>query len=192
MKHIDNRSAARIAASFGAATLMALGTALPSFADVTITGATQSGGGLTYGLFTGVTLNGTAQTSTGTFTFQNIIDPRGTGAGWNISMTLTPFSEWSTTYVGGGKAFATSSLQVTTASVVSWVDVTSSPTSTVTPAPVTTVLDAGAPVKLVSAAVGGGMGSYSLSMMTATLNVPANAYARQYKSDATVTTNAVP
>ncbi len=50
----------------------------------------------------------------------------------------------------------------------------------------TTALDTGSAVKLSSAAAAGGMGSYSFSNMTATLTVPANVYAKVYKTDATV------
>jgi len=36
------------------------------------------------------------------------------------------------------------------------------------------------------------MGSYAFSNMTSTLTVPANAFAKTYKSDATVSLNATP
>jgi hypothetical protein len=189
-----------LAASLGIVGAVALGSALPvgATADtgVTITGGTLSGGGLTFnntGAFTGVTLNGSQQTTTETLSIANITDARGTGAGWNDSLTLTQLKQYSAgAYVVGGYTLPTSSIKVTTAPVVSLVDSTSSAASTITPVATNTALDTGSAVKLLDAAANGGMGSYSFSNITMTLTIPANAYAATYKTDATVSLNAVP
>ncbi len=190
---------ARVSLGLGAAALLTLGTSLSAFAaadtGATISGGTLSGGGLTFATFGAITLNGAKQTSTAAFSLANVSDARGTGAGWNVSLTLTPLAEYNTTtlaYVASGKTLAASSIMVTTAPIVSLVDSTSSPANTITPVATTTALDTGSAVKLLDAALNGGMGSYSFSNMTSTLTVPANAYAKTYKSDATVSLNATP
>jgi len=190
---------ARVSLGLGAAALLTLGTSLSAFAaadtGATISGGTLSGGGLGFATFGAITLNGAQQTSTAAFTLANVTDARGTGAGWNVSLTLTPLAEYNTgtsAYVTGGKTLAASSIKVTTAPVVSLVDSTSSPATTITPVATTTALDTGSAVKLLDAAANGGMGSYAFSNMTSTLTVPANAFAKTYKSDATVSLNATP
>ncbi len=188
---------ARVSLGLGVAALLTLGTSLSAFATTdtgaTITGGTLSGGGLGFATFGAITLNGAQQTSTAAFTLANVIDGRGTGAGWNVSLSLTPLAEYSgSAYVTGGKTLAASSIKVTTAPVVSLVDSTSSPATTITPVATTTALDTGSAVKLLDAAANGGMGSYAFSNMTSTLTVPANAFAKTYKSDATVSLNVAP
>jgi len=173
------------------ATVLAL-MATPAFAaadtGVAITGGTLSGGELGFTPFSAVTLDGTAKTSTAVWTIANVIDPRGTGAGWNVSLTLTPFKEYvDTAYVTeGGKTLAASSIKVTTAPIVTQVDETSSAASTITVVAAQIALDTGSPIKLLSASADGGMGSYAVSDLTTTLSIPANAYAATYKTDATV------
>jgi hypothetical protein len=188
---------ARVSLGLGAAALLTLGTSLSAFASTdtgaVISGGTLTGGGLGFASFGAITLNGAQQTSTAAFTLANVTDARGTGAGWNVSLSLTPLAEYSgSAYVTSGKILAASSIKVTTAPVVSLVDSTSSAANTITPVATTTALDTGSAVKLLSAATAGGMGSYSFSNMTSTLTVPANAYAKTYKSDATVSLNATP
>jgi len=94
--------------------------------------------------------------------------------------------------VAGGKSLAASSLQVTTAPVVSQVDTSSSPANTVVSVPTGTALDTGSAVTLLSAALDRGMGSYSASALTAQLTIPASAYAKSYKTDATISLDATP
>ena len=190
---------ARLALGLGVTAVLGLGSTLSAFAaadtGAVITGGTLAGGGLGFASFGAITLNGAQQTSTAAFTLANVTDARGTGAGWNVSLNLTPLAEYNTgtsAYVPSGKTLAASSIKVTTAPIVSLVDSTSSPATTVTPVATTTALDSGSAVKLLSAAVNGGMGSYSFSNLTATLTVPANAYAKTYKSDATVSLNVAP
>jgi len=190
---------ARVTLGLGVAAVLTLGTTLSAFAaadtGATITGGTLSGGALGFATFGAITLNGAQQTSTAAFTLANVIDGRGTGAGWNVSLALTPLAEYNTgtsAYVASGKTLAASSIKVTTAPIVSLVDSTSSAATTITPVATTTALDTGSAVKLLDAAANGGMGSYAFSNMTSTLTVPANAFAKTYKSDATVSLNATP
>jgi hypothetical protein len=177
--------------------VLALGGSLPAFAaadtGVAVTGGSLSGGAITFNDFGGITLDGTDQTTTATWSIANVIDARGSGAGWNVSLALTQLAEYDavgTSYVASGKKLATGSITVTTAPVVT--AVSGSAASTVTPVTANTALDTGSAVTLLSAAVNGGMGEYSFSDLTATLAIPANAYAKTYKSDATVSTNLVP
>jgi hypothetical protein len=157
---------------------------------VTVTGTTLSGGSLTFGAFGVITLNGTLQTTTGTWAVANVIDATGTGAGWNLALTLTALKEFDT--VGGDyvtvtpKTIATSSVKVTTAPIVTLADATSSAANTITPIGTAVALDTGSPVKLLSAAAAGGMGSYSVSDISTTLSTRADTYAATYKTDATV------
>lgn len=165
-------------------------TVIPAFAvadpGVVIAGGDLSGGDVTFADFTAITLDGTEKTSTANWVIANVVDPRGTGAGWNLTLALTQFKEFEADYVAEGKTLATSSIKITTVLVVSKADETSSAVETITVVDVNTALDTGSPVGLLSAAADGGMGSYIVSDMVATLTIPANTYARTYKTDATV------
>jgi hypothetical protein len=182
------------------ATAMAFGIAATAFSTQsfasttsTVDGGTLSGGAIT---FSGLpaTLNGALVTSSANWAIGDISDARGTGAGWNLALTLTQFKEVDGTgaYVTGGKAFATNSLKVTTVPTIAKKDSTSSESSTITPIASGTALDTGSSVKLLSAALDGGMGSYTLGNLGVTLSIPANAYAKTYKTDATVSLNTAP
>jgi hypothetical protein len=201
MKHFP-RSLKGIVAAIAAVGILALGGSMPAFAagvtvtGVTITGASPTFAGLTFnntGAFAGVTLDGTQKTTTETLTIGNVVDPSGTGDGWNVSLGLTQLSQWnSTDTYTGTYTLPFSSIKVTTAPMVSLVDSSSSAASTVTPVSTTTPLDTGVGVKLLSATTGGGMGSYAISNATMTLTVPAKAYAVTYKTDATVSLTSTP
>jgi hypothetical protein len=156
---------------------------------VTINGDTLSGGAITFADFAAITLNGQQQTQDATWAIGNIIDPRGTGLGWNLSLSLTPLKEYNTgtsEYVTDGHTIPASSITVKTAPTITEADGTSSPANVLAAVPVSTALDTGTPVKLVIADAGEGMGSYAVTSMTATLAVRADAYAATYKTDATV------
>jgi hypothetical protein len=187
----------RLLISLGLVATLGLSAAGPAFAvadtGVTVTAGSLTGGGLTFSNFSSVQLDGTAKTTTATWSIANITDARGSGAGWKDSLTLTQLAEHNgTIYVFSGHTIPTSSIKVTTAPVVSQADLTSSPAITVTPVANDTALDTGSAVKLLSASLLGGMGSYSFSNMTSTLTVRANTYAATYKSDATVSLTSGP
>ena len=156
---------------------------------VTINGDTLSGGAITFADFGAVTLNGQQQTTTSTWNIGDIIDSRGTGAGWNLSLTLTQLKEYDTlgsAYVTDGYTIPTGSVAVSTVPTVALADGTSSPADTITAVVSSTQLDTGSPIKLLSAALDGGMGSYEIGDLTAQLTLRADAYAATYKTDATV------
>jgi hypothetical protein len=182
------------------ATVMAFGIAATafstqSFADTTSTvdGGSLSGGNITFSPLS-AQLNGSQTTTSANWSIANITDARGTGAGWNLSVSLTQFKEVDGTgaYATGGKILATNSLKVKTVPTIEQKDLTSSATSTITPVESGTALDTGSTVKLLSAAVDGGMGSYTFGNLGVELTIPANAYAKTYKTEATVTLNTAP
>ncbi|MDB5058288.1 MAG: hypothetical protein JWO59_1760 [Chloroflexi bacterium] len=189
----------RLCISLGLVALTSLAQATPigatADAGVAFAAGTLSGGAITFSNFGGVTLNATRQTTTATWSIANISDARGTGTGWHLSLTLAQLAEYNTgttSYVAGGKKLPTSSVTVFTAPTVSLVDLSSSATNTITPVSAGTALDTGSPVKLLSAAIGGGMGTYSFGAMTVSLSDPATTYARTYETDATVTLEDAP
>ncbi len=156
-------------------------------AEVTITGGTLSGGDITFANLTNIALDGTAKTATADWSIGNIIDARGTGAGWNATLELSQFKQWENdAYVPEGHTLATSSLLATTVPVVSKADETSSDASAITVILQNTPLDTTSPVKLLSSDINDGMGSFAISDMTVTLYVPANVLASTYKTDAVV------
>ena len=160
----------------------------------TVSGGDLTGGGVGFAPLS-ATLNGSQITTSTDWTIADIIDARGTGAGWNVSMTLTQFQEFDTEtndYVANGKSLATNTLKVKTVPTIAQKDTTSSPTSTITPVSLGTVLDTGSVVKLLSADNDGGMGSFSFGNLGVELTIPANAYAKTYKTEATVSLNTAP
>jgi len=166
---------------------------VPAFAtaagdsQVSITGGNLSGGVIGFGNFSGISLDGTAKTATATWTIGNVIDARGTGAGWSVSLTLTQFKEWLTdAYVADGDTLATSSVRATTIPGVTAVDESSSAAADINVVAAETALDTATSVKLLTSDVNEGMGGFAVSDLTVTLYVPANTYAHTYKTDATV------
>lgn len=155
--------------------------------QVSITGGALSGAVIGFGNFSPIALDGSKKTITADWTIGDVVDATGTGAGWNVSLTLTQFKEWLTdAYVTDGKTLDSMSMNVTTAPVVTQVDETSSDSGTVTVVADAVALDTTSPIKLLSSALAGGMGSFSVSDMGVTLSIPANAYAVTYKTEATV------
>lgn len=184
------------------ATALALGIAATAFSTQSFAAeqsiSTISSGDLTGGTFgfnpLAATLDGTQKTTTANWTIDNIIDARGTGAGWDLKLNLTQFKEVDENgvYVTDGKSIAMNSLFVSTSPTVTKADETSSDLDTITTVSTNTALDTNSEVKIVSAVQGGGMGSYAVSDLGVTLVIPANAYAKTYKADATVTLNTAP
>jgi len=159
----------------------------PEGSQVAITGGSLSGGDISFTNFTAVELDGTKKTTTATWTIGDVVDARGTGAGWNTTLQLTQFKEWLVdVYVTDGRTLATGSVTVTTAPSLTEVDETSSLASDITVIAVETALDTMAPVKLLISDSDEGMGSYTVTDMTVTLNLPASVHAGTYKTDATV------
>ena len=163
--------------------------------NVTVSASNLTLGAIAIGDFTGVTLDGTVNTTTTTMSAFDVNDSRGTGAGWNVTIGATEFAEWDSTlnagaggYVTGGKTIGTSRTEMATATVAK-ADSTSSAPPTMTAGAYT--LDAGSAVKIASAAADGtGMGSYTITpggTNGVTLTVDADTYAKAYRSNVTVT-----
>jgi hypothetical protein len=160
--------------------------------NVTVTGGSLSITNPTVGDFTGVTLDGTAKSTTATFAGFSATDARGTGAGWNVTAQASQFAEWDSSlndgaggYVDGGKTLALGSLSMP-APTVAKADTTSSAVPSITAGPY--AIDAASAVKIASAAANGtGMGSYDFTQGgNLTLSIPASAYAKAYRSTVTV------
>lgn len=160
--------------------------------DVTVTAADLTLGTIAIGDFSGVTLDGTVNSSTATMSAFDVNDSRGSGAGWNVTIGATEFAEWDSTlnagaggYVASGKTIGASRTSMATASAAK-VDATSSALPSMTAGAYT--LDAGSAVKIASAAADGtGMGSYTITPGGVSLTVDADTYAKTYRSDVTVT-----
>ncbi len=132
----------------------------------------------TLGNFATITLNGSPQLTSAALTRFMVNDATGSGSGWHVDYTLTQLS------TGGGTphTLATGSVD-TKAPVVTTDPGTTSAAPSVFDAP---GVDDGAAHKVVSAAIGAGMGVYLVSPRPFVLHAPADAYAGTYSTTATV------
>lgn len=154
---------------------------------------TLRGGDIQFSDFQSVVLNGKRQTTTATWAFADIVDASGMDEGWNLSLTLTPMQEWSgTAYVENGAVWGESSLKVDTMPVLSPMDGSDQSNVQVSTVEPSTALDTSTPVKVLINHGGAGVSSFSVSNMTVSLDIPANAYAGTYKTDATIALTAGP
>jgi len=127
--------------------------------------------------FSGVTLNGTPQLTSLSVDPFTVVDATGSGAGWNVLLTIPDLSD------GGGHTIAASNISMT-APVVT-VATTSSITNVVGHA------SAGgfnAGEKIVTAALGDGEGTYLVAPRILKLTVPVTTFAATYTSAATIAT----
>lgn len=182
----------------GAAAALSLTMAGPALASddssVTVTGGTlHFETDPLVGVFSGVTLNGQATTTTAVMDDFTIIDARGTGQGWVLEMEASVMKEWDG--VAGDykeispRTLAAGSLVIEPLSVTA--DGTSSPLPEMET--VSVAIDEGA-VILATAEVDEGMGTYDFTdadtgdtEIEITLSLPANTYAAEYRSDLTIT-----
>lgn len=128
-----------------------------------------------------LTLNGVDQTVSYTLPAQ-AIDPRGTGAGWNLTVTSTQFSD------GSGHTFPTTASSITAASNACGASSTCTTAANSVGYSALTVPagpTAPAAVKFFNAAANTGMGKLDVSA-TVGVAVPANAFAGTYTSTVTV------
>lgn len=172
-----------------------LALSMSAFASVSLAANTStiiSGGSLGYtGItatnFESVTLNGTTQTVGAQIDAFNITDARGTGAGWNVSVSATQFSHDVRT-----EKLAAGALGLA-APTVTKVDENSDLVTTISTLSGTIDNDTAIPVKILSAAVDGGKGSYSSALIPMTLTLmPKEVYAGTYTSTITATLTATP
>jgi hypothetical protein len=176
----------RLVLGTGLIAALALGSVGPAFADTLTGSATVNGDALTMvaadSPSLSTTLDGTDQTISDTFAI-DVNDPRGTGAGWNLSITSTTFS------TGGG----TPHMLPANAAAISAVGVAcdqgtcSNPDSSVE-LPVTVPADVTAPTAITffNATADSGMGDFTVTP-TYRVTIPANTYAGEYSSTITIT-----
>ncbi|HYP21261.1 MAG TPA: WxL domain-containing protein, partial [Chloroflexia bacterium] len=116
-------------------------------------------------------------------------DARGNGNCWHVTASASQFAEWSgSAYVTNGKTLAAGSLELSEPSATA--NGTDSPAPTVSSGPYT--IDSGSGVSVASAAVDEGMGKYDFGATSLTLSIPADAYARTYKSTVTISVTTAP
>jgi hypothetical protein len=162
----------------GATILLATAVAPAAMAD-TVT-STVSGGNLmatTAGFaLAGVTLNGSNQTVAGVGDRPDSAGrARGTGAGWTVAVTATALTSAAGSVETTARTLPATSLSITDGTVTAGTG--SDAASTVTA--VTGVALATTSTTVVSAAAGGGKGTFTLTP-TITLSIPANSYRSNY------------
>jgi WxL domain surface cell wall-binding len=181
--------------------LVAAAVLLPSAASAasTNTSVTLTGGTLSFTVnptatnFATTALTGSTQTLTTDFNDWRVNDARGSGAGWNVTMQASQFSD------GGSNTLPVGSLKLKTPVVtpVDLLNLAVPPVVSLIPTPPWT-LDGGSAVKVVSAAVGTGQGEWNFDQVNLIaskdldLTVPANASAGTYTSTITSTLSTGP
>jgi hypothetical protein len=161
-------------------------TALAVYAEdatVTITGGSLSETANNVAL-SGVTLDGADQTSTSAFDSRDawtVIDPRGTGGGWNVTIASTDFDDGGSNTIDISAAGSLFEIQIT-APHIGVTAGSAEPTSSV----LTLASIADSTLKILTVASGGaGMGSYTYQPNFA-LGVPAETYAASYTAELTL------
>lgn len=130
-----------------------------------------------------VTLDGTARSIASSMDGFAVIDARGTGAGWAVTIQATTFRGWDrAAYIAGGRTLPNGSLTMAAPAVA--------PMGTNSPGPVVAsgshAID-GATMVLAHAAADTGMGTYTFTPGELVLTVPASTYAGTYRSEIAVT-----
>lgn len=139
----------------------------------------------------GITLNGTDQTASSAAVSNDwtIVDSRGTGDGYNVTIDTTDFSDGLGNTLDVSSAASLFKIKVTAPNIVQLAG-GANPTSTVQT--LTTIPEApNTPLKILSAGLGEGMGTYAVHPEF-TLGVPANTVAGSYTSTVTVTITSGP
>lgn len=187
-----------VAVALGA---FALGTSGALAAGGATSVAITAGSGLTVGGAApgtfAVTLNGSDQTVATTLATYSGSDTTGTGHGWNVTFQATQFActAGNGQCPAGGDTLPTSSLLMAPETVAcnAGTDCTGRASPPTISIAANTALDSGAAVKVASAAVNKGMGSYTFTPgvlggagNALTLAVPSYAYASTYNSTLTV------
>jgi hypothetical protein len=170
--------------------VVVLATAAVAAANTITTTATVTGAG-SVSLAAGATasfsdtLDGTDQTVTYQLPL-TVVDARGTGGGWNLTVTSTQFT-------AGTHTLATSASSMTTvASTCNAGSTCTNPTNAIAlPIAVPAGVTAPTAVKFFNSAANTGMGSFTVTP-TVSVTIPGNAYAGSYASTVTVAVAAGP
>jgi len=137
--------------------------------------------------FDAVTLDGTIQTGTGALINSfNVTDARGTGAGWDVAVSSTQFTNPATTTVLSAGSLTLGAPNVTEGDG-------SSAASDIVSEGGNIDNDAATPVTILSAGTDEGMGSFTVDSIPMTLTLlPKEVYAGTYTSTVTVAFTAGP
>jgi hypothetical protein len=188
--NLMKKSIKKLFAGFSALTI--IGTAFVGghsayAADSAITGGSLSITQPTIGSFAGVTLNGQIQTTNATMGAFTATDATGTGFGWNVVVKATQFS------TGGATPLTLPNNSLALAAPTKTAQAGASDASTITTA--AGDIDSATGVKILSADVNGGMGTYDITFpanaLTLTLN-PKDVKAGTYASTISVTVTSGP
>lgn len=179
--HLTRKTTALVLAALATLALSAAAIAGTVTASANVTGAGSLG--LSHGASASVpavTLDGTDQDATFSIPL-SITDARGSGSGWNATITSTTFSDGSSHDLGS----SASSIDSVSSACVSGGTCTA-PTNAVS-YPLTLPAGSTAPaaVKFFNAAANTGMGRFTVTP-TVNIGVPGNAYAGTYSSTVTV------
>jgi len=161
---------------------LSLALAVPALADSTTGTATVTAGTLSEIAASSpsfsATLNGTDQTVTSSAMTLTAKDRRGSGLGWNVTIT-------STTFTAGSDTLATTATSITGVTSACVAGTCTNPTNAIG-YPLTVPAGSTAPtaVKLFNAAAATGLGDFTLTP-TFSLAIPANTYAGSYSSTMT-------
>ena len=162
------------------------GSAIAAFADsstgatVAVNAGTLTESGPASVSATAVTLNGSDQTTTYSLGL-TVTEARGSGAGWNLTIT-------STTFTAGTHSLSTTASSIIAVPTVSCNAGSSctNPTNSITnPLGVPAGTIAPAAVKFFNAAANTGMGKFTITP-TVTISIPANTFAGSYTSTVSV------
>ncbi|SET27175.1 WxL domain surface cell wall-binding [Oceanobacillus limi] len=161
--------------------------AAPTEVGVTTEAQTAEISDLTVGNFTAVVLDGRTQETFADINDFTITDATGSGAGWNVIMSATQFTDPNTQ-----RTLPAGSLSVKAPNLIANEGSGSTPADDI----IKTggLIDDGAGTTILSAGTDEGMGSYTTSFDpdALTLNVPGGAYTGTYTSTVTVTINSGP
>jgi len=166
---------------FASTTLAAEGTStteIKGTESVTLTGVSTSN-------FDTVQLDGTTQTTTAKLDITSIIDARGTGDGWNVTVKAAPLSQGE-----NGNVLSENKLTLALPAVQK-VDVGSSEVSTITTKGGN--IDNANGVNILTAQDNGGMGSFTIDPIPMTLTLlPKEVFAGNYSTTVSVELTAGP
>lgn len=161
--------------------------------DAVVTGGTLAIEALVIDDFTPVALDGTTQLTTALVSDTTLTDPTGSGDGWQVSLKATTFtlaaSDLLLAAEGAVDTLSQSSLELGAVTIVAEAGSTAITNIAISQG----MIDNVAGVKILSAPLNEGMGTYTISMAPMTLTLlPATTYAGTYTSTVTQTLTSGP